>query len=189
MTQINIDIPFQDENTIKKLRAGDQVLLSGTIFTARDAAHKRMAEQLERNEKLPFDLTNQVIYYVGPTPAKPGEIIGSAGPTTSSRMDKYTPMLLENGLRGMVGKGYRSQAVIDSIAKNNAVYFAAIGGSGALLAKRIKSVELVAYEDLGTEAIRKLEVKDFPCMVINDAEGKDWYKVSQAAFKTGMGKD
>jgi fumarate hydratase subunit beta len=183
MAQININVPFQEEDTIKSLRAGDQVFVSGTIFTARDAAHKRMAEQLDRNEKLPFDLTNQVIYYVGPSPAKPGEIIGSAGPTTSSRMDKYTPLLLENGLKGMIGKGYRSPWVIDSIAKNNAVYFAAIGGSGALLAKRIKSVEVLAYEDLGPEAIRKLEVIDFPCMVINDSEGRDWYKESQYAFK------
>lgn len=189
MAPIKLEVPFQDAVVINKLRAGDQVLLSGTIFTARDAAHKRMTEQLEQGEKLPFDLTNQVIYYVGPTPAKPGEIIGSAGPTTSSRMDTYTPLLLENGLKGMIGKGYRSQAVIDSIAKNNAVYFAAIGGSGALLAKRIKSVQLVAYEDLGPEAIRKLEIEDFPCMVINDSEGKDWYKESQTAFKSGMEKE
>ncbi|MDO6448642.1 Fe-S-containing hydro-lyase [Oceanobacillus profundus] len=183
MVQKKISVPFNDEGAIKSLQAGDQVLLSGTIFTARDAAHKRMVEQLEKVEKLPVDLTNQVIYYVGPTPARPGDVIGSAGPTTSSRMDKYTPCLLEKGLKGMIGKGYRSQAVIDAIVKNDAVYFAAIGGSGALLAKRIKSVELVAYEDLGTEAIRKLEIEDFPCMVINDSEGNDWYKESQAAYK------
>lgn len=189
MAPIKIEVPFQDAATINKLRAGDQVLLSGTIFTARDAAHKRMAEQLERNEKLPFELTNQVIYYVGPTPAKPGDIIGSAGPTTSSRMDKFTPLLLEIGLKGMIGKGYRSPLVIDSIARNKAVYFAAIGGSGALLAKSIKSVEMIAYEDLGTEAIRKLEVIEFPCMVINDSEGRDWYKESQLAFKNSMEKE
>ncbi|WP_164215854.1 Fe-S-containing hydro-lyase [Virgibacillus sp. YIM 98842] len=183
MAPLKLEVPFQDAAVIKKLHAGDQVLLSGTVFTARDAAHKRMAEQLERGEKLPIDLTNQVIYYVGPTPAKPGQIIGSAGPTTSSRMDKYTPLLLKNGLKGLIGKGYRSQAVIESIVKNAAVYFAAIGGSGALLAKSIKSVEVIAYEDLGTEAIRKLEVIEFPCMVINDAEGRDWYKESQAMFK------
>src|SRR5699024_1538396 len=141
-----------------------------TMYTARDAAHKRMTEQIEKGEELPFELKNQVIYYVGPTPAKPGEVIGSAGPTTSSRMDKYTSALLERGLKGMIGKGYRSQEVIDSISKNNAVYFAAIGGSGALLAKKIKSVELVAYQELGTEAVRKLTVEDFPCMVINDSE-------------------
>lgn len=183
MVQKKISVPFNDEGTIKSLQAGDQVLLSGTIFTARDAAHKRMVEQLEKGEKLPVDLTNQVIYYVGPTPARPGDVIGSAGPTTSSRMDKYTPCLLEKGLKGMIGKGYRSQVVIDAIVKNDAVYFAAIGGSGALLAKRIKSVELVAYEDLGTEAIRKLEIEDFPCTVINAPEGRDWYKESQAAFR------
>ncbi|GAA0349525.1 Fe-S-containing hydro-lyase [Oceanobacillus sp. FSL W7-1293] len=184
MVPKKIRVPFQDETIIQSLQAGDQVLLTGTIFTARDAAHKRMAEQLEKGEKLPIDLTNQVIYYVGPTPAREGEVIGSAGPTTSSRMDKYTPSLLEKGLKGMVGKGYRSQEVIDAISANQAVYFAAIGGSGALLAQRIRAVELVAYEDLGTEAIRKLEVEDFPCMVINDAEGRDWYKESQAAFKS-----
>lgn len=185
MAQIKIDVPIQDTDTIRSLRCGDKVLLSGSIFTARDAAHKRMIEQLNQKKKLPFDLMNQVIYYVGPTPAKPGEIIGSAGPTTSSRMDKYTPLLLENGLKGMIGKGYRSKEVIDSIAKNNAVYFAAIGGSGALLAKQIKFVEVIAFEDLGTEAIRKLELVDFPCIVINDSEGGDWYKESQAAFKKG----
>ncbi|MCT1578358.1 Fe-S-containing hydro-lyase [Oceanobacillus kimchii] len=188
MSQIKIDVPFQDIDTIKSLRPGDRVLLSGSIYTARDAAHKRMEEQLKRNENLPIELQNQVIYYVGPTPAKPGEIIGSAGPTTSSRMDKYTPLLLEKGLKGMIGKGYRSQTVIDSIVNNCAVYFAAIGGSGALLARRIKSVEVIAYEDLGTEAIRKLELIDFPCMVINDSEGRDWYKESQEAFKKSSSK-
>lgn len=186
MVQKKVRVPFQDETTIQSLRAGDQVLLSGTIYTARDAAHKRMTEQLAKGEELPVDLTNQVIYYVGPTPAREGEVIGSAGPTTSSRMDKYTPSLLEKGLRGMIGKGYRSQEVIDAISDNQAVYFAAIGGSGALLARRIQSVELVAYEDLGTEAIRKLEVEDFPCMVINDVEGRDWYQESQAAFQSSI---
>ncbi|SFB02737.1 fumarate hydratase subunit beta [Lentibacillus halodurans] len=183
MAQIKINVPFLDEATVKSLKAGDQILLSGTMYTARDAAHKRMAEQIEIGEELPFELKNQVIYYVGPTPAKPGEVIGSAGPTTSSRMDKFTATLLERGLKGMIGKGYRGQEVIDSIANNNAVYCAAIGGSGALLAKKIKSVESVAYQDLGTEAIRKIQIEDFPCMVINDSKGRDWYKESQEKYK------
>ncbi|WP_067728623.1 Fe-S-containing hydro-lyase [Oceanobacillus damuensis] len=182
MAQHYIRVPFEDGVELE-LRAGDQVFLTGTIFTARDAAHKRMVEQLEKGEALPIDLTNQAIYYVGPTPAKPGAVIGSAGPTTSSRMDKYTPRLLQEGLKGMIGKGYRSKKVIDSIAENNAVYFAAIGGSGALLAQKIKSSELIAYEDLGTEAIRKIEVENFPCIVVNDHKGGDWYKESQANFK------
>ncbi|WP_174614465.1 Fe-S-containing hydro-lyase [Virgibacillus ihumii] len=183
MTQVRIQVPFDSEEVVKSLKAGDQVLMTGTLYTARDAAHKRMVEQIENGEELPFELKNQVIYYVGPTPPKPGEVIGSAGPTTSIRMDKYSPILLEQGLKGMIGKGYRGSEVINSVAKNNAVYFAAIGGSGALLAKRIKSVELVAYEDLGTEAIRKIYVEDFPCMVINDIYGRDWYKESQEKYK------
>lgn len=183
MSRIKINIPFENDEIIKTLRAGDQVLLTGTMYTARDGAHKRMIEQIENGEELPIPLKNQVIYYVGPTPAKPGEVIGSAGPTTSSRMDKYTPDLVDIGLKGMIGKGYRSKDVIDSLAKNNAVYLAAIGGSGALLARRIKSVESVAYDDLGTEAIRKLTVEDFPCIVINDSEGNDWYQASQEKFK------
>ena len=182
MAQYYIRVPFED-GMEKELRTGDQVFLSGTIFTARDAAHKRMVEQLEKGESLPVELTNQTIYYVGPTPAKPNAVIGSAGPTTSSRMDKYTPRLLQEGLKGMIGKGYRSHEVIDSIVENNAVYFAAIGGTGALLAQTIKSSELIAYEDLGTEAIRKIEIENFPCIVVNDSEGGDWYKESQAKFK------
>ncbi|MEW9677210.1 Fe-S-containing hydro-lyase [Lentibacillus sp. L22] len=183
MSKIKMNVPFSDESIIKSLQAGDQVLLSGTIYTARDAAHKRMVEQINNGKSLPFDIQNQVIYYVGPTPAKSGEIIGSAGPTTSSRMDGYTPTLLEHGLKGMIGKGYRSPKVIESIADNHAVYFAAIGGSGALLSQRIKSVEMVAYEDLGTEAIRKLTVAEFPCIVINDTEGRDWYQESKEKFR------
>lgn len=182
MTRIKITVPFTDETSITSLKAGDRVLISGTIYTARDAAHKRMIDLLTRGEELPFDIRNQVIYYVGPTPAKPGQIIGSAGPTTSGRMDKYAPALLDLGLKGMIGKGYRSQAVIDSIAKNKAVYFGAIGGSGALIAKTIKKVEMVAYEDLGTEAIRKMVIEDFPAVVINDSEGNDWYKQATQEF-------
>lgn len=183
MSNVKINIPFENDDVLRSLRAGDRVLLTGTMYTARDAAHKRMMEQLESGEQLPVQIENQVIYYVGPTPAKPGEVIGSAGPTTSSRMDKYTPTLLEKGLKGVIGKGYRDEKVAQAFVENNAVYFAAIGGSGALLAKRIKSMELVAYEDLGTEAIRKLTVEDFPCIVINDTKGNDWYKQSQENYK------
>ena len=186
MSYKKIKIPFENEEIIKTLRAGERVLLTGTMYAARDAAHKRMMEQMKAGKALPIPLENQVIYYVGPTPAKPGEVIGSAGPTTSSRMDKYTPELVKFGIKGMIGNGYRSQTVIDSLIEYNAVYFAAIGGSGALLAKRIKQVELIAYEDLGTEAIRKLTVRDFPCIVINDTKGNDWYKQSQESYKRGI---
>ncbi len=171
------------EQELLKLKAGDRVLLSGTIYTARDAAHKRMFEALERGEELPFDVKGQTIYYVGPTPSKPGHVIGSAGPTTSGRMDKYTPSLLDLGLKGMIGKGYRSEEVIESMKKNKAVYFAAIGGSGALIARTIQSVEVVAYEDLGPEAIYKLTIKDFPAVVIVDSEGNDWYKIGKLQFQ------
>uniref|UniRef100_A0A942T5K3 Fe-S-containing hydro-lyase n=1 Tax=Neobacillus citreus TaxID=2833578 RepID=A0A942T5K3_9BACI len=170
------------EQELLKLKAGDRVFLSGTIYTARDAAHKRMFETLQRGEELPFDVAGQTIYYVGPTPAKPGAVIGSAGPTTSGRMDKYTPVLLDLGLKGMIGKGYRSEEVIESMKKNKAVYFAAIGGSGALIAKTIQSVEVVAYEDLGPEAIYKLTIKNFPAVVIIDHEGNDWYKIGKQQF-------
>ena len=181
MAEIHLEVPFED-GEIEKLKSGDTVMLSGTIYTARDAAHKRMTEQLDKGEELPVDLDGQVIYYVGPTPAKPGQAIGSAGPTTSSRMDAYTPALLERGLKGMIGKGYRSEEVIDSIRDNKAVYMVAIGGTGALLAQKINSSELVAYEELGTEAIRRLEVESFPCIVIHDSEGNDFYKSSQQSF-------
>jgi fumarate hydratase subunit beta len=182
MTAKKISLPLQDE-IILSLRAGDRVLISGTLYTARDAAHKRMAESISRGEELPFDITNQVIYYVGPTPAKPEQIIGSAGPTTSGRVDKYTPVLLERGLKGMIGKGSRNQEVRNAIQQHGAVYFGAIGGSGALIARTIKEVEIVAYEDLGTEAIRKLTVVDFPAIVINDQFGNDWYEQAVQTFR------
>jgi len=178
----HITNPITEEELLK-LKAGDRVMLSGTIYTARDAAHKRMAEALEKGEALPFDISGQTIYYVGPTPAKPGQVIGSAGPTTSGRMDKYTPALLDLGLKGMVGKGYRSPEVIESMKKNKAVYFATIGGSGALIARSIQSMEVIAYEDLGPEAIYKLSIKDFPAVVIIDSEGNDWYQIGKQQFQ------
>ena len=159
----------------QSLQAGDYVYLTGTIYSARDAAHKRLVETLERGEALPLPLSNEIIYYLGPTPAKPGQVIGSAGPTTSSRMDKYAPKLLDLGQTGMIGKGRRSEAVIASMKKNKAVYFAAVGGAGALLSKCIKAAEIIAYEDLGAEAIYKLEVEDFPVIVVIDCEGKNLY--------------
>lgn len=169
-----INLPITDED-IKNLKAGDSVLLTGTIITGRDAAHKRLFELLEQGKSLPVDLRGEVIYYVGPAPAKPGYAVGPAGPTSSYRMDKYTPALLDLGLRGMIGKGARSQEVIDSIVKNKAVYFAAIGGAAALIAKSIKQEELLCYEDLGTEAVRRYTVKDFPCVVAIDCEGNNVY--------------
>lgn len=172
--QIRLTTPLKAED-IEKLRIGDSVLLNGIIYTARDAAHKRMVELLSKNELLPFELNGQVIYYVGPTPAKPGMAVGSAGPTTSYRMDAYAPMLIENGLRGMIGKGARGQAVKDAMAKYRAIYFAAIGGAGALMAQSIISAEVIAYPELGPEAIRRLEVKDFPVIVANDVYGGDLF--------------
>lgn len=167
---------------VKGLKAGDTILLSGTIYTARDAAHKRLVELLDEGKELPLELENQIIYYVGPSPAKPGMIIGSAGPTTSYRMDAYAPKLLDLGLKGMIGKGYRGEEVVSSMIKNGAVYFGAIGGAGALIAKSIEASEIIAYEDLGAEAIRKLQVKDFPLVVVIDSEGKDLYKIGQEAY-------
>lgn len=172
-----------DREEAKSLRAGDYVYLSGTIYTARDAAHKRMQEALESGETLPIKMDGTVIYYMGPSPARKGRSIGSAGPTTASRMDKYTPKLLDLGLGAMIGKGKRSQAVIDGIVKNGSVYFAAIGGAGALLSQRIVNAEVVAYEDLGTEAIRKLEVKDFPVVVVIDSEGNNLYETAVQAYR------
>jgi fumarate hydratase subunit beta len=177
-----ITAPFTQE-TIASLRAGDRVLISGTVYTARDVAHKRIYELLQKGESLPVDLQGQVIYYVGPTPPKPGQIIGSAGPTTSGRMDKYTPLILDHGLKGMIGKGYRSDEVKQSIIKNKAVYFAAVGGSGALIAKSIKAVEVIAYEELGTEAIRRMVIENFPAVVINDIYGNDLYQQGVQQFK------
>lgn len=182
MTAKKIVAPF-DEATIASLKAGDRVLISGVVYTARDAAHKRMSEAIQKGEPLPFDIRGQVIYYVGPTPTKPGQVIGSAGPTTSGRVDKYTPALLELGLKGMIGKGYRSQPVKDAIIHAKAIYFGAIGGSGALIARSIKSVELIAYEDLGTEAIRKMVIEDFPAVVINDIYGADWYQQAIVTYR------
>lgn len=160
-----------------KLKAGDYVYITGIMYTARDAAHLRMYEALIKGEELPFSLEDNFIYYMGPTPAKKGQVIGSAGPTTSSRMDKYTPLLLDKGLRGMIGKGHRDNKVIDSIVKNQAVYFAAIGGAGALLSKSIKKAEVIAYDDLGTEAIRKIYVEEFPAIVVIDLKGNNLYKI------------
>lgn len=165
-----------DEKMVSDLQAGDYVYLSGTVYTARDAAHKRLYEALQKGENIPIDLNNIVLYYLGPSPAREGQVIGSAGPTTSSRMDKYTPLLLEKGLKGMIGKGKRSPEVIDSMEKNHAVYFAAIGGAGALLSKCIKKAEVIAYEDLGTEAIRKLEVENLPVIVVIDDKKNNLYE-------------
>jgi len=179
---IRITTPL-DERTLEQLRSGDQVLITGVIYAARDAAHKRMVEALDKGEKLPFDIRNQIIYYMGPTPARPGQVIGAAGPTTSGRMDTYTPCLLAAGLKGMIGKGNRSAEVKDAIKKYKAVYFAAIGGAGALASKCIKKAEIVAYEDLGAEAIRRLEVEDFPVTVINDIYGGDLYEEGKAKYR------
>ncbi|MCI8660669.1 MAG: Fe-S-containing hydro-lyase [Lachnospiraceae bacterium] len=165
------------------LKVGDYVFLTGTIYTARDAAHKRMEESLNKGEALPVSISGNIIYYMGPSPAREGRSIGSAGPTTASRMDRYTPRLLDLGLGAMIGKGKRSQEVIDAIVRNGSVYFAAVGGAGALLSKRILSSQVVAYEDLGTEAVRKLEVKDFPVVVVIDSEGNNLYETAVEAYK------
>lgn len=167
-----------DKETARELRAGDYVYISGTIYTARDAAHKRMSEALANGENLPFQMDRNVIYYMGPSPAREGRPIGSAGPTTASRMDKYAPALLDLGLGGMIGKGKRSKEVTDAIVRNGAVYFAAVGGAGALLSKSILESEVIAYEDLGTEAIRKLTVKDFPVIVVIDSQGSNLYETA-----------
>ena len=170
---------------VASLRAGDRVLLSGTVYTARDAAHARLIALLNGGQPLPFAVEGQVIYYVGPTPPRPGEPIGSAGPTTSGRMDPYTPALLAAGLRGMIGKGSRSAEVREAMVRHGAVYFAATGGAGALLAKRIRSAEVVAWEDLGPEAVRRLVVEDFPLVVIDDVHGHDLYEEGAARYRAG----
>jgi fumarate hydratase subunit beta len=172
-----IQVPISKEDA-KSLRAGDYVYLTGTIYTARDAAHKRMQEAMDAGKELPLQMDRNVIYYMGPSPAREGRPIGSAGPTTASRMDKYAPKLLDLGLGAMIGKGKRSQAVMDAIVRNGSVYFAAIGGAGALLSQRILSSEVIAYDDLGAEAIRRLEVKDFPVIVVIDSEGNNLYETA-----------
>jgi fumarate hydratase subunit beta len=177
-----VTLPLTGE-TLKELKAGDNILLTGVMYVARDAAHKRMIEALDRGEPLPFDIKGQTIYYMGPSPARPGRAIGSAGPTTSGRMDVYTPRLIAEGLKGMVGKGMRSPAVKDALKKYKAVYLAAIGGTGALISKSIKKSEVVAYEELGAEAVRRIEVEDFPVTVINDIYGGDLYQQGKAKYR------
>ncbi|MCF6096335.1 Fe-S-containing hydro-lyase [Thermovorax subterraneus] len=178
----HITTPLTPE-IISSLQAGDKVLISGIIYSARDAAHKRLYEMIKKGEKLPIELEGQIIYYVGPCPAKPGTVIGSAGPTTSGRMDAYTPLLLEKGLKGMIGKGFRSKEVVDAIVKYGAVYFGAIGGAGALLADSIKDSKIVAFEDLGPEAIYEFKVENFPAIVIIDKEGNDLYKIGVEKYR------
>ena len=177
----HITLPLTEE-LAKTLKAGDSVYVTGTIYTSRDAGHKRMCETLARGEELPFDPKDATIYYVGPTPAKPGQAIGSAGPTTSYRMDAYSPTMIEQGLTGMIGKGKRGPEVVEAMKTHGAVYFGAIGGCGALLSKCIKKAEVVAYEDLGAEAIRRLEVEDFPAIVIIDSQGNNLYESGRAAY-------
>jgi fumarate hydratase subunit beta len=177
-----ITLPLTDE-ILKDLKAGDSLLLTGVIYGARDVAHKRMVEALNQGKRLPFDIRGAAIYYMGPTPARPGRVIGSAGPTTSGRMDAYAPHLIAAGLRGMIGKGSRSQAVKDAMVKYKAVYLGAIGGAGALISQRIRKAEVIAYEDLGTEALRRLEVADFHVTVINDIYGGDLYEEGKARYR------
>ncbi|EES49739.1 Fe-S-containing hydro-lyase [Clostridium botulinum] len=179
--EIKLHTPLTLDKVLK-LKSGDTVLLSGTIYSARDAAHKRLIDLLDKNEKLPLNIDNEIIYYVGPSPAKPGNAIGSAGPTTSYRMDSYTPRLLELGLKGMIGKGERNENVVESIKKNKAIYFGAIGGAAALIAKSIVKSEVIAYEDLGAEAIRKMEVKDMPLVVIVDSDGNNLYEIGKRNY-------
>ncbi len=180
----HIQVPLSPEDAAG-LKIGDYVYLTGTIYTARDAAHKRMQECIDKGEPLPFDLKGNVIYYMGPSPAKEGAVIGSAGPTTSARMDRYTPALLDMGLAAMIGKGKRSREVKEAVIRNKAVYFAAVGGAGALLSKCIKECEVIAYDDLGTEAVRKLKVEDFPVIVVMDSDGNDWYESAVLSYQKG----
>jgi fumarate hydratase subunit beta len=180
-----INLPLTDD-VIEELRCGDSVLLTGVMYVARDAAHRRMVESIDNGEPLPFDIRGQIIYYMGPSPAPPGKVIGSAGPTTSGRMDKYTPKLIERGLKGMIGKGMRSQSVKEAILKFKAVYFGAVGGAGAVISRSIKKSEIVAYDDLGAEAVRKIEVEDFPAIVVNDIHGADLYEDGKAAYRKAL---
>jgi len=182
MSAIRITAPITDDSVLESLKAGDFVLISGVIYTARDAAHKRIVEALERGEEPPFDLKGQIIYYAGPAPAKPGRPIGSVGPTTSYRMDPYAPKLLEVGLKGMIGKGTRSKEVVDAIVKYRGVYFGAVGGAAAYLARCVKEAEVIAYEDLGPEAVRRLVVEDFPAFVVNDVHGNDLYRMGRCQY-------
>jgi fumarate hydratase subunit beta len=175
-------VPPLSDQDIGALKAGDRVRITGVLYTARDAAHGRLLPLMERGERLPIDVKGQIIYYTGPSPARPGDVVGSIGPTTASRMDKYTPALLRLGLKGTIGKGYRGQAVKDALRQYKAVYFGAIGGAGAVLSRHVKKLEVVAYEDLGTEAIRRLEVDGFPAIVINDCWGGDLYDDGQKAY-------
>ncbi len=179
---IRLKPPLSDED-VEKLKIGDRILINGIIYTGRDAAHKRLFDLLKGERNLPFDIKGQIIYYVGPTPAKPGQVFGSAGPTTSYRMDAYSPLLIEKGLKGMIGKGMRSDTVKEAMKKYKAVYFAATGGAGALLAKRVRKAEIVAYEDLGPEAIRRLEVEDLPVIVVNDVRGNDLYIEGEKKYR------
>jgi fumarate hydratase subunit beta len=180
-----VELPLTDD-TVRELKAGDSVLLTGTMYVARDAAHRRMVAALDRGERLPFDISGQTIFYMGPSPAPPGKVIGSAGPTTSGRMDNYTPRLIEKGLKGMIGKGMRSQPVKDAIMKFKAVYFGAVGGAGAVISRSIRNAKVIAYDDLGAEAIRKIEVENFPAVVINDMYGADLYEDGKAAYRKAV---
>ncbi len=184
---MKLTTPLTDAS-VERLKAGDKVKITGAIFVARDAAHKRMVEALERGEQLPADLRGQIVYYMGPSPTKPGQAIGSAGPTTSGRMDRYTPRLLEIGLKGMIGKGLRAAPVKDALKKHKAVYFAATGGAAALIAQRIKKAQVVAYEDLGAEALQRLEVEDFPAIVVNDMYGGDAYEDGKKKYQVVASK-
>ena len=187
MATVKITTPLTRE-AVRELKAGDSCLISGVIYTARDAAHKRLCELVEAGKELPMDVRDSIIYFVGPTPAKPGQAIGSAGPTTSYRMDAYSPTMIQQGLTGMIGKGKRGPEVISAMKEYGAVYFGAIGGCGALLSKCIKKAEIIAYEDLGAEAIRRLEVEDFPAIVIIDSEGNNLYETGRAAYLAQCGK-
>ncbi|MBQ1249368.1 MAG: Fe-S-containing hydro-lyase [Selenomonadales bacterium] len=180
--KIRINTPLTEEQS-RKLKAGDSVLISGKIYSARDAAHKAMTEALARGEKLPIDWTNKIVYYLGPTPAKPGNPIGSAGPTTSGRMDAYTPTMLDQGIKGMIGKGTRKPEVIESMKKNGTVYFVAVGGAAALISKCIKKYTVLAYPELGPEAVAELEVEDFPAIVAIDCEGNNYYEEGQKPYR------